>query len=247
MLSKFINVGSKVDLVPIERVKYDNLGENNKRVYETKVYDILSEDRVEVLMPMEQSKLILLPVDSEYDVSVYEGKLLYQFDARIIDRYKSNNVYIIVLELTSNVRKVQRREFYRFSCALDMSSRSLEQEEVAAVENRDKTTDAVPVDDSIPLRRSIIVDISGGGVRFISNYKYEKDQLIYCKYNLTIDNMKKEYCLVGKVLAVKEVEHKPGTFEHRVQYMDINMEEREEIIRYIFQEERKNRRKESGF
>ena len=90
MLSKFINVGSKVDLVPIERVKYDNLGENNKRVYETKVYDILSEDRVEVLMPMEQSKLILLPVDSEYDVSVYEGKLLYQFDARIIDRYKSN-------------------------------------------------------------------------------------------------------------------------------------------------------------
>ena len=46
---------------------------------------------------MEQSKLILLPVDSEYDVNVYEGKLLYQFDARIVDRYKSNNVYIIVL------------------------------------------------------------------------------------------------------------------------------------------------------
>ncbi|MBE5855969.1 MAG: flagellar brake protein [Lachnospiraceae bacterium] len=246
MLSKFVNVGSRVDLISIERVKYDN-AEDNKKVYETKVYDILSDDRIEVLMPMEQSKLILLPVDSEYDVNVYEGKLLYQFDARIVDRYKSNNVYIIVLELTSNIRKIQRREFYRFSCALDMGSRELEQEEVEAVEKRDKSTDAVPLNGTIPLRRAIIVDISGGGIRFISNYKYDKDQLIYCKYNLNFDTGKKEYCLVGKVLAVKEVEHKPGTFEHRVQYMDINMEEREEIIRYIFQEERKNRRKESGF
>jgi len=246
MLSKFVNVGSRVDLTSIERVKYDN-AEDNKKVYETKVYDILSDDRIEVLMPMEQSKLILLPVDSEYDVNVYEGKLLYQFDARIVDRYKSNNVYIIVLELTSNIRKIQRREFYRFSCALDMGSRELEQEEVEAVEKRDKSTDAVPLNGTIPLRRAIIVDISGGGIRFISNYKYDKDQLIYCKYNLNFETGKKEYCLVGKVLAVKEVEHKPGTFEHRVQYMDINMEEREEIIRYIFQEERKNRRKESGF
>ncbi|MBP5298175.1 MAG: flagellar brake protein [Lachnospiraceae bacterium] len=246
MLSKFVNVGSRVDLTSIERVKYDN-AEDNKKVYETKVYDILSDDRIEVLMPMEQSKLILLPVDSEYDVNVYEGKLLYQFDARIVDRYKSNNVYIIVLELTSNIRKIQRREFYRFSCALDMGSRELEQEEVEAVERRDKSTDTVPLNGTIPLRRAIIVDISGGGIRFISNYKYDKDQLIYCKYNLNFETGKKEYCLVGKVLAVKEVEHKPGTFEHRVQYMDINMEEREEIIRYIFQEERKNRRKESGF
>lgn len=246
MLSNFINIGSKVDLTPIERAHIDG-PEDNKRVYETKIYDILSDDKVELLMPMEQTKLILLPVDSEYDVTIYEGKVLYQFDARIVDRYKSNNVYILVLELISNIRKVQRREFYRFSCALDMCSRQLEEAEVEAVEKRRHVTDQIEIDESIPLKRSIIVDISGGGVRFISNHKYEKNQLIYCKYNLNFETGKKEYCLVGKVLAVKEVEHKPGTFEHRVQYIDINMEEREEIIRYIFQEERKNRRKESGF
>lgn len=246
MLSDFLHVGSKVDLASIERVKYDSDGDN-KKIYESKIYDILSDDKIEVLMPMEQTKLILLPVDSEYDVSVYEGRLLFQFNARIVDRYKSNNVYILVLELTSNIRKIQRREFYRFSCALDMCSRQLEENEIALVNSRERMTDSVPVDESLPLRRSIIVDISGGGVRFISNYKYDKDQLVYCKYTLNFENEKKEYCLIGKVLAVKEVEHKPGTFEHRVQYIDINMEEREEIIRYIFQEERKNRRKESGF
>ena len=47
MLSKFVNVGSRVDLTSIERVKYDN-AEDNKKVYETKVYDILSDDRIEV-------------------------------------------------------------------------------------------------------------------------------------------------------------------------------------------------------
>jgi len=247
MLSKFVNTGSKVDLTSVERVRAEGADGDGKRVYESKIYDILSDDKIEVLMPMEQTKLILLPIDSEYDVTVYEGKVLYQFMARVVDRYKSNNVYILVLELTSNLRKIQRREFYRFSCALDMVSRTLEESEIRALESRKRITETIPLDDSLPVKRSIIVDISGGGLRFIANTKYEKGNFVYCKYNLMFESGKKEYSLIGKVLNVKEVEHKPGTFEHRVQYVDINMEEREEIIRYIFQEERKNRRKESGF
>ena len=45
---------------------------------------------------------ILLPVDSEYDMIFFEENSLYQCFARIIDRYKSNNVYVLVMELTSN-------------------------------------------------------------------------------------------------------------------------------------------------
>ncbi|MDE6419627.1 MAG: PilZ domain-containing protein, partial [Lachnospiraceae bacterium] len=95
-----------------------------------------------------------------------------------------------------------------------------------------------------PLKHSIIVDISGGGLRFVANQKYDEVSLIYCKYYLTVNGMNKEYNLVGKILHVSEIEKQKGNFEHRVQYINIDSAEREEIIRYIFEEERKNLRRD---
>lgn len=239
MLSKFISQNDKVELQAIDRGEEEN-GENTKKVYYSSVLEILSGDTLEIAMPMEQSKLILLPVDSEYDLVFYGGSGLYQCFARIIDRYKSNSVFILVVELTSNLRKFQRREYYRFSCALEMCARNLEEDEIQAIEKR------LPyaLVSGRPLKQSVIVDISGGGLRFISSQKYEPDNLLYCSYQLIRGTERKQYEVIGKVLSAKEVENRPGFFEHRVQYYDIDKEMREEIIKYIFEEERKSLQKE---
>ena len=217
----------------------DGTGDTLKKIYTSTVYDVLSEDRLEIMMPMEKTKLILLPVDAEFNICFYTEQGLYQCFVQIIDRYKSNNVYILVLELTSNLRKYQRREYYRFSCALEMEARDLLEEEKMAVEQEDYHL--IP---GLPLKRSVIVDISGGGLRFVSTQKYEENSLIYCTYYLMLNGQKKKYELVGKILSVKEIQGKAGTYEHRVQYMNLHVDEREEIIRYIFEEERKHRHKE---
>lgn len=239
MLSKFVSVGNKIELQAVERLDESAEG-NDKKIYFSKVYDVLSEDTLEIIMPMEKTKLILLPVDSEYDMIVYQESGLYQCLVRIIDRYKSNNVFILVVELVSNLRKYQRREYYRFSCALEMCARNLQEEELQAVENN------LPyaLTPGLPLKQSIIVDISGGGLRFLSSQRYEPDNLLYITYHLLNNNERKFYEILGKVLAVKELENRKGTYEHRVQYYDMNSKTREEIIKYIFEEERKNRRKE---
>ena len=54
----------------------------------------------------------------------------------------------------------------------------------------------------------------------------------------------KKYEIIGKVLAVSELENRPGVYEHRVQYYNMDVETREEIIRFIFEEERRNRKKD---
>lgn len=242
MLSKFIKPGDRLELQAVERTRNEN-NEVEKKIYYSQVYDILTEDRLEITMPMEKTKLILLPVDGEYDLLFYGEGGLFQCFARIIDRYKSNNVYILVLELTSNLRKHQRREYYRFSCALEMGARPLEEEEMKLIEKK-ADLNLTP---GLPLKRSVIVDISGGGLRFISNQRYVEGSLVYCNYSLLIDGNKREYSIIGKVLSLKELENKKDVYEHRVKYVEIDNDEREEIIKYIFQEERKNRRKESGF
>lgn len=240
MLSKYILPGEKIELQAIPRgLKTEK--EIYKKVYQSKVFDVIDEDRLEITMPMEKTKLVLLPVDAEYDVYFYAKTGLFQCFARIIDRYKSNNVYILVLELLTNLRKFQRREYYRFSCALEMDARPLEEEELEAIEKKEDYL--VP---GLPLQRSVVVDISGGGIRFVANHMYEVGTLMYCKYQLVINGKVKDYNLIGRVLNCYQVDNRPGDYEHRLQYVNITENEREEIIRYIFEEERKHRKREKG-
>ncbi len=239
MLSNIISLGDRIELQEMERSIVPT-PDQQKKVYNSTVYDILSEDVLEITMPMEQTKLVLLPVDGEFDMVFYGATGLYQCFARIVDRYRSNNVYILKVELTSNLRKYQRREFYRFACALELRARSLEEEELQAIEGNKPCL----LQKELPLRRSVIVDISGGGLRFMSVQKYEPGSFVYCSYDLVRDGQRKRYELIGKVLAVNELLNRPGTYEHRVQYHDMDVNVREEIIRFIFEEERRNRKKD---
>lgn len=237
MLSKYVMPGEKVELQAVERAI---MGKDKKeKAYTSRVFDVLSDERLEICMPMEQTKLILLPVDGEYEICFYTKAGLYQCFARVIDRYKTNGVYILLFEITTNLRKYQRREYYRFNCVLNMQSRELSLGEMLAYQEK-KT---ILLEKDLPLRQSIIVDISGGGIRFVANHRYEKDTIIYLTYTLIMQGTEKKYELTGKILSSRELENRKGQFEHRVQYVNITNTQREEIIRFIFEEERKNRQK----
>lgn len=223
MLSKIVSYADKVEIRSLDR-GWDKQLDEEQKIYRSAVHSILSEDKLEVMMPTENTKLLLLQLDSEYEMYIHGATGIYQCFVRTLERYKSNNVYILVVELISDLRKNQRREFYRYSCALEMHARNLDEEDEQET-------------------RNVIVDISGGGFRFISERKYEPDSLIYCNYHLSEDGIRKKYEIVCKVLAVKEWDNRPAVFEHRVQYHELNEHIREQIIKYIFAEERKERKK----
>lgn len=238
MFSKFISIGDRVEMQSVARGGMTQEG-NGGKVYNSVVQDILSEDVIEVRMPMEKSKLILLPVDAEFDLVFYGTSGLFQCLARITDRYKSNNVYLLQMEMISNLRKYQRREFFRLRCALEMYTRSLKESEVQTIESRQPYS----LTKGLPLKQSVVVDISGGGLRFLSPERYEAGSLLYCSYHLMNGGEHKKFEVICKVLSSIELDNRPGTFEHRVQYYDLDPDVREEIIKYIFEEERKNRQK----
>lgn len=209
-----------------------------RKVYRTKVFDVLSEDQLEIMMPIEKGKVILLPVDGQFDLCFYTEKGLYQCFARVLDRYKSNNIYIVVMELTSNLRKRQRREFYRLGCALEVEFRALAAQEIAVLEqNRFR-----PVG-GLPMKKGTVADISGGGMRFLADSGFETGTMICCTYTLPVRGKDKLYQIAGRVLRSEELEGRPGVYENRVQYINIDVDDREEIIKYIFEEERRQRHK----
>jgi c-di-GMP-binding flagellar brake protein YcgR len=242
LIEKYVIPGCRVDLQPISRSLSKSGEAEHVKTHQSQVLDILSEDRIEIAMPQEKSKLILLPVDGEYDLYFYGETGLYQCYARVVDRYKNKGMYVLVMDLISNLRKHQRREYYRYSCALEMNSREIKEEEELSPSDK-KTEDLLP---ELPLKRSIVADISGGGLRFVADYAYDVGSMILCKYRLMIGGRLKEYSIKSKVLAVKELENRKGVYEHRVQYIDVDSAEREEIIKYIFDQERKTLKNQNG-
>jgi len=240
MLSKYVSIGDKLDLETIEGMEDAmQTAKEGKKSYRSQVYDIVSEDQIKIAMPMEQGKIILLPVDGEYNVCFYTQTGLYQCLGRIIDRYKSDNVFVLVMELTTDLRKYQRREYYRLNCVLDMKSREVNEEDVNPLNERVRF-----VDTDITFNNGVVVDISGGGARFISRVRYPKGANILFVCSLYVSGSLNEYKLLGKVLLSEKLENRDDEYEHRIQFVNIQNDDRESIIRYIFEEERKNRHRQ---
>lgn len=241
MIEQYVYLGQRVELETVTRIIADGQPQQLKKVYSSKVFDILSAERLEILMPYEQRKLVLLPVDTEYTMYFYVENGIFECSARIVDRYKTSNTFILVVEILTPLRKYQRREYYRYNCALELETREISEEERSLLD-----TPVIEFVQELPLEKSMIVDISGGGLRFISTQRYKEGTLLYCKYNLPDNEEQKIYEIVGRVLHVIPVEKRPGCFEHRIQYHNIDNRKREEIIRYIFEQERKNLKKNKG-
>jgi c-di-GMP-binding flagellar brake protein YcgR len=166
---------------------------------------------------------------------------VYRTTIKIIDRQKNDGLYILVTELTSNLHKFQRREYYRFNCIVDMKARKLIEQELATIESG-----IIERVDGLPMSNGIIVDISGGGARFVSTEEFEEGCDIYMDFSLSIMDIDKPFDIMAKVIYSKKIENRPGYFENRVKFEYITKTTREEIIKYIFDEERKNRKNSKG-
>ncbi len=240
MISKFVQIGNKIEIESIKKTT-DDLGEVTRKSYRSELYDIESEDIIKIAMPMEQSKIVLLPVDAEYSLCFYTPNGLYQCLARVVERYKSNNLFVLSMELETDLQKYQRREYYRLNTILDMKSKAIDPDE-----KHPGLEQVQFIDTDLTFDNGTMVDISGGGARFISRVQYTEGSLIRFQFSLFVNGEVTEYKLVGKVLKSTPIENKEDSFENRIQFVNMVNDDRESIIKYIFEEERKQRHRERG-
>ena len=240
MIEKFISPGDKLELKSTVSVVLPD-GTEGIKTYRTSVYDILDDGRLELVMPMEKTKLVLLPVDGEYDVCFFCHGGMYRADVRIVDSQKINGIYILVVEMISNLHKYQRREYYRFNCVIEMMAREMTRQELDAFAKG--ITYLISERDMV---RGVIVDISGGGTRFVSREKFDEGSNILMSFNLPIMESERSFLLAAKVVYSSEIENRTNEYENRVKFEFIDTMTREEIIKYIFDEERNNRKNGKG-
>ncbi len=244
MVAKVLHLGDKTDIRMVQQAERASQTGVSAHIYKSQVNDITPDGGVEVTMPIEHGKVVLLSLGVRYEFVFYTNAGLYHAEGRIKERYKKDNIYVFLIELQSGLEKFQRREYYRYPCLLDIKFYQISEQDAKRVPP-DKILRSFRESgqSQTAQKDAMLLDLSGGGARFIGKDRLDMDSYILMVIRLTTSSMDKQYFIKGHVLASEEAESRWGKIETRVQFIFHDTRMQEEIIRYIFEEERKVRKR----
>ena len=92
-----------------------------------------------------------------------------------------------------------------------------------------------------------IIDISGGGIKAYSKQMFEKSSVVLLNFTLKFNNGNKEKSIIGKVVDSFKNANDESVFDNRFQFIDVSKSDRDEIVKYIFEQQRNILKKELGY
>lgn len=236
MFENVIIPGGRLELreIPLDDTKKAN-------TYISQIYDIEENDRkLSIAMPVKEGRIIPLSVGMRFDAYFYTHKGLFQCEVVVIGRYKQNNLYTLEVEIKTPLRKIQRRQYFRYPITLTIRYALLDEAAITFVETIKSLPDDYMKD---ALIESTTLDISGGGVRF-SGEKLLKNDKIYLEIDYDFNDSIQTFKAIASVVDSEAVSGRDDIYHNRAGYEVVNSKEREQLIKFIFAKERASRRYE---
>lgn len=235
-----VEVGNKLELVAMVK----SAEHKEEKVYKSQILDVVDSHHFQISTPIEGFKILLLPVGGRYEATIYSGPSIYVGQVRVTERYKVRNQYVMDIEVVSTLKKFQRRAYFRLEYTRDMGYYLLNLDEMEEERENNGTAEnsGIIEEKKMPFENGILLDISGGGCRFTSREKIISGSPVVVKIPLEGDNPT-TLTVSGKVLSTRTMDGRSSRFEHRVEFLDIDNATREKIVRFVFEQERKNRKK----
>ncbi|MBE5936417.1 MAG: hypothetical protein E7265_00130 [Lachnospiraceae bacterium] len=245
---KELKIGNKINML---RVK-DSAGNKTKpRQYLSQLLDFDIKNKVAKLsMPIEKNVIVPLEIGDIYRIVIYTSNGLFQCTSKIIKRYKESNLYVIDVQLSGKLEKLQRRQYFRLLCDFEVLHRieTSEEYELKQLIDNNRFTDEEEKQTVIDKYNSIkiewvkdsVVDISGGGIRFKSRVDYEPESIIIIKIPFLYDVDGNIAQVRARVIrSTKDFSGTISQYDIRAEFISLNSKIRERLVRYIFEEQRK--------
>ena len=231
---------------PGDKIDINFLHQNNGKIYKSGVFDFLSDNEIELNMPTDEGKMVMFNIGFECQFYFYTSKGLYTCEAVITNRYKRDNFYLLSARIKNGLKKFQRREFFRLDCMIDFAYYKISKE-VAELETTEELFEEIANPDYIELKSlARTKDISGGGIRFNVMEPLEIASKILIVIRLSNNKVDHMFYLVTNIIACDPVEKMHGFWVARGKFEFKNIKDRDLIIRYVFEEDRMNRKKVNG-
>lgn len=249
MLSDILTVGDKVDVIPPES-KAGII--KTTKTYVSQIMDIDNEKTISIAMPYGNGLMYVLEKEVKYRLHFYTSKGLYQAICVLEGIYRENNAIIAQVKLISDLDKIQRRQYFRLECIHEIEYRVITQEEMVMEDRlaadkflnqleRSEVRKRLGQLDRI-WQKASITDLSGGGAKFNSDNPLMAGDRVRIKLDFITGGELKKMILGAVIIASGKHENRNDKFEHRAEFYDIGKSDREDLIKYIFEQERKRRR-----
>lgn len=202
-LSKYVNVGDKIDL-------YVN-GEQSK----SQIDDIVSNDTMIVAHPMKKMSYIRVTANDNLNIICSKESGVFSFTGVLEQRITDNDMFQLIIKVTSGPQKVQRRDFFRLPISVKIG---------------------IIVSQELPTEKSEFIytvtkDISAGGVCIRFNKPIDLATDLYCKFKIDEGD---DIVLKANVVRAEEVNEPQGKYNLGIKFCDYDEKTKQRIIRFIF-------------
>lgn len=249
MLSEIVSIGDKIE---IKQLDQSGVELKSSKTYVSQLVDFIDENRISIATPIKNGMIILLEKGTNYRLYFHSFKGLYQCNCTMLQTYREGKSILALVKVSSKVEKIQRRQYYRLECVHEIEYRLITDEEVKLEEKLLIGKFSQP-DEKATIRKRLaelyrvwiqaaITDLSGGGCRFNSEEKLESGDRVRIRLDFIIKNELKKLDLVANIISSYKMIDRAGKYEHRAEFNNISKNDREDLIKYIFEQERRLRR-----
>ena len=195
---------------------------NDEKPYKALILDI-QDDFLQINVPVYDGDYLMLHSKEKIEINSYlEDGGCFNFNAEVISRGKEGNIIYYRLSKPFNIKKIQRRNFFRVALTNDI--------------NFKKITLAKEEDfDNIPYKRGLMVDLSAGGLKLKTGENIKKDDLLLVKMKINEVELELK-CDIVRIENTADREVLCG-----LRFMEISSAQSELIVRELFKIIRRQR------
>lgn len=230
-------IGDRIELMHIKSAIGRKVSDKK---YGSQLLDFDGDRTAKIAMPISEGKVIPLEIDDDYNLCFFTNSGLYQCTAQIKKRYTENRMYVMDVIFLTPLKKFQRRKFYRLDCLFPIRYRIVPKEQFEKKNEAEQDNEK----DEILWEEGTISDLSGGGIRFHGNVECKKGDFVEIVLPLSLQSGIISLSLYMKVVSCVHFEGSRVAYETRGEFLNINEKERETVIKYVFEEQRRRMRKE---
>lgn len=230
-------IGDRIELMHIKSAIGRKVSDKK---YGSQLLDFDGDRTAKIAMPIREGKVIPLEIDDDYNLCFFTNSGLYQCTAQIKKRYTENRMYVMDVIFLTPLKKFQRRKFYRLDCLFPIRYRIVPKEQFEKKNEAEQDNEK----DEILWEEGTISDLSGGGIRFHGNVECKKGDFVEIVLPLSLQSGIIPLSLYMKVVSCVHFEGSRVAYETRGEFLNINEKERETVIKYVFEEQRRRMRKE---
>ncbi len=202
-----------------------SLIDDNNLVFYSKLVEVLSEKEVIIIPPKNnRGEIVKLSNNKQYKIKFKTDKGIFENVMKIVSYDINNGIPIVKIKFIEPTIKIQRREGFRLNIEIEFEFYVIKD---MNIENSKA--------DGMLLCKGKTLDISNGGLKFISNKNIQLGDNI--KILLNIDEVIVE--TLGNIIYKEEINSKDkNMFSYKCRFDNISQKYKEQISKYIFETQR---------